>query len=53
MLRDANALDMAYRESFVNSIIPKSFEDVNDKIRFQTYVVYLHSLFYRIAVTNS
>ncbi|CAG8775880.1 13649_t:CDS:2, partial [Ambispora leptoticha] len=24
-----------YRESFVNPIIPKAFEDVNDKIRFE------------------
>ncbi|CAG8451506.1 4780_t:CDS:2 [Acaulospora colombiana] len=37
MLRDANTLEIAYRESFVNPIIPKAFEDVNDKIRFQTY----------------
>ncbi|CAG8579514.1 1120_t:CDS:10 [Ambispora gerdemannii] len=36
MLRDANTLEIAYRESFVNPIIPKAFEDVNDKIRFQT-----------------
>ncbi|CAG8462980.1 6397_t:CDS:2 [Paraglomus occultum] len=32
MLRDANTLEIAYRESFVNPIIPKAFEDVNDKI---------------------
>ncbi|CAG8669906.1 16219_t:CDS:2 [Acaulospora morrowiae] len=36
MLRDANTLEIAYRKSFVNPIIPKAFEDVNDKIRFQT-----------------
>ncbi|CAG8748910.1 1489_t:CDS:2, partial [Ambispora leptoticha] len=36
MLRDANTLEIAYRESFVNPIIPKAFEDMNDKIRFQT-----------------
>ncbi|CAG8669455.1 2132_t:CDS:2, partial [Acaulospora colombiana] len=32
MLRDANTLEVAYRESFVNPKIPKAFEDVNDKI---------------------
>ncbi|CAG8556991.1 6296_t:CDS:2, partial [Dentiscutata heterogama] len=26
----------AYRESFVNPIIPKAFDDIKDKIRFQT-----------------
>lgn len=36
MLRDANTLEIAYRESFVNPIIPKIFEDMKDKIRFQT-----------------
>jgi len=28
-------LEIAYRDSFVNPIIPKAFEDLNDKIRFQ------------------
>ncbi|CAG8495088.1 643_t:CDS:2 [Acaulospora colombiana] len=36
MPRDANTLEVAYRESFVNPIIPKAFEDVNDKIRDST-----------------
>ncbi|CAB4473954.1 unnamed protein product [Rhizophagus irregularis] len=35
ILRDANTLELAYRESFVNPIIPKAFEDMSDKIRFQ------------------
>ncbi|CAG8676842.1 3726_t:CDS:2 [Cetraspora pellucida] len=32
MLRDANTSEIAYREAFVNPIIPKAFEDMNDKI---------------------
>ena len=39
ILRDANTQEMAYRESFVNPLIPKAFDDLNDKIRFQMYVI--------------
>ncbi|CAG8688728.1 14642_t:CDS:10, partial [Racocetra persica] len=35
ILRDSDTSEIAYRDSFVNPIIPKVFEDVNDKIRFQ------------------
>ncbi|CAG8763278.1 15040_t:CDS:2, partial [Acaulospora morrowiae] len=35
MLRDANTLEIAYREAFVNPLIPKAFDDLSDKIRFQ------------------
>ncbi|RIA85557.1 hypothetical protein C1645_830595 [Glomus cerebriforme] len=35
ILRDANTQEMAYRDAFVNPLIPKVFDDLNDKIRFQ------------------
>ncbi|CAG8796216.1 28742_t:CDS:2, partial [Gigaspora margarita] len=35
ILRDSNTSEMAYRDSFVNPIIPKVFDDISDKIRFQ------------------
>lgn len=38
ILRDATISEIAYRESFVNPIIPKIFDDIKDKIGFQTYV---------------
>ena len=41
ILRDANTLEIAYRDSFVNPIIPKAFDDMNDRIRFQMYVMIL------------
>ncbi|CAG8800985.1 4977_t:CDS:2, partial [Dentiscutata erythropus] len=34
ILRDFCTSELAYRDSFVNPIIPKIFDDVNDKIRF-------------------
>ncbi|CAG8651992.1 16766_t:CDS:2, partial [Dentiscutata heterogama] len=36
ILRDVTMSEIAYRESFVNPIIPKAFDDIKDKIRFQT-----------------
>ncbi|CAG8496574.1 2731_t:CDS:10 [Cetraspora pellucida] len=36
ILRDATMSEIAYRESFVNPIIPKAFDDMKDKIGFQT-----------------
>jgi hypothetical protein len=41
ILRDANTLEIAYRDAFVNPLIPKAFDDLNDKIRFQMYVIIL------------
>jgi len=38
-LLDPDATEFAYRESFVNPIIPKAFDDVSATIRFKTYVV--------------
>ncbi|CAG8482959.1 4062_t:CDS:10 [Acaulospora morrowiae] len=35
ILRDANTLEIAYRDSFVNPIIPKAFDDMNNNIMFQ------------------
>ncbi|CAI2190949.1 2581_t:CDS:10, partial [Funneliformis geosporum] len=35
ILRDANTQEIAYRDSFVNPLIPKVFDDILDKIRFQ------------------
>ncbi|CAJ0766639.1 12640_t:CDS:2, partial [Entrophospora sp. SA101] len=35
MKRDPDATEFAYRESFVNLIIPKAFNDVSANIRFK------------------
>ncbi|CAG8678895.1 6909_t:CDS:10, partial [Cetraspora pellucida] len=40
ILRDVTMSEIAYRESFVNPIIPKAFDDIKDKIRFQTCIRY-------------
>ena len=39
ILLDLDATELAYRESFVNLIIPKAFNNVSTNIRFKMYVV--------------
>lgn len=40
-----NTLEITYRKAFVNPLILKAFDDLNDKIRFQMYVIILYIIF--------